>query len=69
MDLRAINSYVSLETIERIRLCTREKKEPYKLAFIDSKAKRDNDRMVTIETLVFVITISKHTKKAKLDVT
>ena len=64
-----MNSYVSLETVEWIRLYTREKKEPYKLALIDSKAKRDNDRMITIETLIFVITISKHTKRAKLDVT
>ena len=60
---------MSLETVEWIRLCTREKKEPYKLALMNSKAKKDNDRMVTIETLVFVITISKHTKRAKLDVT
>ena len=60
---------MSLETVERIRLYTMEKKEPYKLALIDNKAKRDNDRMVTKEILVFIITISKHTKKAKLDVT
>ena len=58
-----------LETIEQIHLYIREKKEPYKLALIDSKAKRDNDRMVTIETLVFVITISEHAERAKLDVT
>ena len=64
-----MDSYVSLETVEWIRLRTREKKEPYELALVDSKAKRDNDRMVTIETLVFVITISEHTKRAKLDVT
>ena len=60
---------MSLETVEWIHLCTKEKKEPYKLAFIDSKAKRDNDRIVTKETLVFIITISKHTKRAKLDIT
>ena len=64
-----MDSYVSLETVKWIHLYTREKKEPYKLALIDSKAKRDNDRMVTIETLVFVMTISKHTERAKLDVT
>ena len=69
MDLEAIDSYVSLETVEWIRLYTREKKEPYKLAFVDSEAKRDNDGMVTIETLVFVITISEHAKRAKLNVT
>ena len=69
MDLGAIDSYVSLETIEWIHLYTREKKEPYKLALMDSKAKRDNDKIVTIKTLVFIITISKHTKRAKLDVT
>ena len=69
MDLGAIDSYVSLETVERIHLYTREKKEPYKLALVDSKAKRDNNRIVTIETLVFVITISEHAKRAKLNVT
>ena len=58
-----------LETVEQIHLYTKEKKEPYKLALIDSKAKRDNNRIVTIETLVFVITISKHTKRVKLDIT
>ena len=60
---------MSLETVEQIHLYTKEKKKPYKLALIDSKAKRNNDRMVTIETLVFVITISEHTKRAKLDIT
>ena len=69
VDLGAIDSYMSLETVEWIRLYTREKKEPYKLALMNSKAKRDNDRIVTIETLVFVITISEHAKRAKLDVT
>jgi hypothetical protein len=60
---------VSLETVEQIHLYTREKKEPYKLALVDSKAKQDNDRMVTKETLAFVITISKYTKRARLDIT
>ena len=64
-----MDSYVSLETVEWIRLYTREKKEPYKLALMDSKAKRDNDKIVTIKTFVFIITISKHTKRAKLDIT
>jgi hypothetical protein len=69
VDSGAIDSYVSLETVERIRLCTREKKEPYELALVDGKAKRDNDGMVTKETLVFIMTISEHTERAKLDVT
>ena len=60
---------MSLKTVEWIHLYTKEKKEPYKLALIDSKSKRDNDRIVTKEILVFIITISKHTKRAKLDVT
>jgi hypothetical protein len=69
VDSGAIDSYMSLETVERIRLCTREKKEPYELALVNGKAKRDNDGMVIKETLVFVMTISEHTKRAKLDVT
>ena len=69
VDLGAMDSYVSSETVERIHLCTREKKEPYKLALVDGKAKRDNNRMVTKETLAFVITISEHAERAKLDVT
>jgi hypothetical protein len=69
VDLGAIDSYMSLKTMERIYLYTREKKKPYELALMNSKAKRDNNGMVIKETLVFVITISKHTERAKLDVT
>jgi hypothetical protein len=69
VDLGAIDSYMSLETMKRIHLCTREKKKPYELALVNSKAKRDNNGMVIKETLVFVITISEHTKRAKLNVT
>jgi hypothetical protein len=39
------------------------------LALVNGKAKRDNDGIVTKETLVFVITISEHIEIAKLDVT
>ena len=69
VDLEAMDSYISLETAERIHLCTRKKKEPYKLALVDGKTKRDNDGMVTRETLIFTMTISEHAENIKLDVT
>jgi hypothetical protein len=69
IDLGAMDSYMSLEIVERIHLCTKEKKEPYKLALMDGKTKRDNDGMVTKETLVFSITISEHAENTKLDIT
>jgi hypothetical protein len=69
IDLGAMDSYMSLEIVERIHLCTKEKKEPYELALVNGKTKRDNDGMVTKETLVFSMTINEHTENTKLDIT
>ena len=64
-----MDNYILLEAIERIQLCITKKKEPYKLALMDSKVKRDNDGIVTIETLVFTMSIREHIERTKLDVT
>ena len=69
IDLGVIDNYISLEAIEWIQLYTIKKKEPYELALIDSKAKRDNDGMVITETLVFTMSIREHIERTRLDVT
>ena len=69
VDLGAIDSYISLEMAKKIHLYTKEKKEPYKLALMNSKTKRDNNGIVIRETLIFTITINKYTKNIKLDIT
>jgi hypothetical protein len=51
-----------------MRIHTKEKEEPYELALVNGKAKQDNDRLVTKETLIFIITISEYIKRTKLDV-
>ena len=69
IDLGVMDSYISPKAIERIQIRITKKKEPYKLALVDGKAKRNNDRMVTAKTLVFTMSIGEHLERTKLDVT